>query len=373
MGSGYVHVTINKGKRSSSATSYLAPKYLKRPNLDVVTNTVVTRLIQTGEFKSLPAFRSIEVARNSSAPFKRLFASKEIILSAGVIGTPQILLNSGIGESSELLAVGVKPTLQLHDVGKNFSDQPVARASWLVNSNDTIDNIVRSPELQARYLAQWKTNQTGPYAANNGSHIIWGRLLDNSSIFQTHQDPSSGKNSPHYELSALNGGLVSTENENFLTLACIVVSPESRGNVTLATSDPFDPPSINPNFLTSHFDIFALRESIRKSMRLFSAPVWKDYIIRPAGLLQNATTDEELDQFILASLEPGLHGVGTAAMSRKGAKYGVVDPDLTLKEAVGVRIVDASVMPYVPAGHTQAPVYIIAERAADLIKYFWHS
>ncbi|KAG6865075.1 hypothetical protein C0991_005305 [Blastosporella zonata] len=373
LGLGWIQVTVDKGKRSSSATSYLAPEFLKRPNLDVLVNSQVTQLIQTGSSQGVPEFRALEMAQNATSPRKQLVASKEIILSAGVIGTPQILLNSGIGESSELRSVGVKPVLQLHDVGKNFSDQPVVRAAWLVNSNDTIDDIVRSPELQAEYLAQWKANHTGPYAANNGSQVIWGRLPDNSSIFETSQDPSSGKNSPHYEISCLNGGLRVTENEHFLTLASIVVSPDSRGNITLNSSDPFDEPLIDPGFLTSEFDKFALRETIRKSMLLLSAPVWKDYVIRPDGGLQNATTDAELDQFIFDSLEPGLHGVGTAAMSAKGAKYGVVDPDLRLKGAEGVRVVDASVLPYVPAAHTQAPVYIIAERAADLIKEFWSS
>ncbi|KAG6910318.1 hypothetical protein DXG01_011386 [Tephrocybe rancida] len=366
LGLGYVQVTINKGKRSSSATSYLAPQYLSRRNLDVLTNSQVTRILQTGKSKGLPAFRGLEIARNSTGANKRLVASKEIILSAGVIGTPQILLNSGIGDSLELQAVGVKPLLQLHDVGKNFSDQPVVRATWLVNSNDTIDDIVRSSELQDKYLQQWKTNQTGPYAANNGSHLIWGRLPDNSSIFQTARDPSSGKNSPHWEISPL------VVHFDVLDWYLTKLSSEG-GNVTLKTSNPFDDPLINPGFMASEFDRFALRESIKKSMRFLSAPAWKDYIIRPNGGLQNATTDDELDKYILSAVEPGLHGVGTASMSAKGAGYGVVDPDLRLKGASGLRVVDASVMPYVPAGHTQAPVYIIAERAADLIKDFWRS
>lgn len=149
---------------------------------------------------------------------KRLVASKEIILSAGVIGTPQLLLNSGIGESSELRSVGIEPVLHLPDVGKNFSDQPAVSVSWLVNStsNDNIyecvhviqiltiysesSSISRDPELQTKYFQQWQTNQTGPFSATGFSFIFWGRLPDDLSIFQMSTDPASGKNTPHYEI-----------------------------------------------------------------------------------------------------------------------------------------------------------------------------
>ncbi|KAG6910314.1 hypothetical protein DXG01_011382 [Tephrocybe rancida] len=389
LGLGYLQMTINRGRRSSSATSYLAPQFLKRPNLDVVVCTYATRIIQTGISKDLPAFHAVEVAHYSTGPRTRLVASKEIILSAGVIGTPQLLLNSGIGDATELQAVGVKSVLQIHDVGKNFSDQPAVFATWLVNSNDTIDDILADPDRQAQYFQQWETNQTGPLSTGGGSHIIWGRLPDNSSIFQTVPDPASGKNTPHYEIFPIVGAVfwfsgkysherlqngdfgLSSEEGHLLTLVCVVVSSASRGKITLNTSDPFDHPLIDLGLMISEYDRFALRETVKRAIRFLSAPAWKDYIIRPTSRLENVTNDQEFDKYILDSTAPGLHGVGTASMSARGAKHGVVDPDLRVKGASGLRVVDASVMPYVPAAHTQAPVYIIAERAADLIKAFW--
>ncbi|KAG6901394.1 hypothetical protein C0995_012518, partial [Termitomyces sp. Mi166 len=273
----------------------------------------VTRIIKTGGSQGLAIFGAVEVGRNSTDLRKRLVASKEVILSAGVIGTPQLLLNSGIGESSELRSVGVEPVLHLPDVGKNFSDQPYVLLLWLVNStsNDTLDEWVH------------------------------------------------------------NGAALPRTKGHYLTLGNTLVSPASRGNITLKTSNPFDQPLINPGLMASEYDRVTLRESVKKSMRLVSAPAWKDYIIRADGGLENVTTNDELDRFILNSTSIGLHGVGTAAMSAQGATHGVVDPDLRVKGASGLRVVDASVMPYVPAGHTQAPVYIIAERAADLIRNFW--
>ncbi|KAG6910329.1 hypothetical protein DXG01_011397 [Tephrocybe rancida] len=393
LGVSYVQMSIKKGRRSSSATSYLAPEFLQRANLDVLVNTHVTRVIQTGTSKGLPAFHEVEISHNSAAPRKRLVASKEIVLSAGVIGTTHILLNSGIGDSMELQAVGVKPVLQIHDVGKNFSDHAITHATWLVNSDDTIDDTFADPDRQAQYLQQWETNQTGPLSAGGGSHVIYGRLPDDSPIFQTVPDPASGKNTPHYEIFPYNGGLgllPSEEGRHFFSLVCVVVSSASRksrhsvvqtglpelsdclgGKITLNTSDPFDYPLIDPGLMTSEYDRFVLRECVKRTIRFVSAPAWKDYIIRPTSGLENVTNDEELNKYVLDTTVPGLHGVGTASMSPRSAKHGVVDPDLRVKGASGLRVADASVMPYVPASHTQAPVYIIAERAADLIKAFW--
>ncbi|KAG6856868.1 hypothetical protein H0H87_012685 [Tephrocybe sp. NHM501043] len=132
-----------------------------------------------------------------------------------------------------------------------------------------------------------------------------------------------------------------------------------------------------------------MREAIKSALRFLSAPVWKDYVIGPTGGLENATTDQLLDDYIHKNTFTSSHTVGTAAMSPKNANYGVVDPDLRVKRVSGLRVVDASIMvsraplstpptddlyeqPFVTCGHTQAPTYIIAERAADLIKETWN-
>lgn len=159
----------------------------------------------------------------------------------------------------------------------------------------------------------------------------------------------------------------------------------------MKSADPLDPPLINPALLDSEFDRFAMREAIKSARRFLAAPAWKDYVIGPAGALADATTDELLDEYIRNSTFSTDHPVGTASMSAKEASYGVVDPDLQVKGISGLRIVDASIMvsplspdprvlayrvsyqPFITSGHTQAPVYIIAERAADMIKAIWGS
>lgn len=189
----------------------------------------------------------------------------------------------------------MKPVLQLPDVGKNLSEYAGVFNSWFVNSNDTLDDIGRDPELGAKYLRQWQLNKTGPFVMNGGSHIIFSRLPDNSSIFRGTPDPSSGKNTPHYELFAANGAIIPGMEGHFISLVAVAVTTTSRGNITLNTSNPFDNPLIDLGLLTTEFDMFTLHEAVKASIRFLAAPVWKDYAIGPTGGLQNATTDAELD------------------------------------------------------------------------------
>jgi len=117
--------------------------------------------------------------------------------------------------------------------------------------------------------------------------------------------------------------------------------------------------------------VFTLRAAIRLAQKFVAAPAWNGYILRPFGGLANATTDEELEAYIRANTGTACHAVGTVAMSAENAAFGVVNPDLRVKGVRGLRVVDASIMPFVTSGHTQVPVYIIAEKAADLIKAAW--
>jgi choline dehydrogenase-like flavoprotein len=121
------------------------------------------------------------------------------------------------------------------------------------------------------------------------------------------------------------------------------------GNVTIKSNNIFDPPTINPNFLDSDFDMFVMREAIRSVRKFAKAPAFSDYIL---SLVNNATSDDELDQFIRSSAVTVSHGVGTAAMSPKGAEYGVVDPDLCVKNISGLRAIDASVL----VSYSQSPM-----------------
>ncbi|KAJ7681664.1 alcohol oxidase [Mycena rosella] len=361
IGIGWGQATIKNGSRSSSATSYLAPQFVARPNLYVLLNARVTRVLQT----STGAFRTVEFVQTPNGKLITLTAKKEVILSAGSVGTPTILLHSGIGDASTLTSLGIKSLHNLPSVGQNLTDHPLAFASFLVNSNNTFETAERNATLAAQELAQWNTTRTGPLVDNVLSHIGFFRV---PTLVHQYPDPAAGPNTAHYEFFVSNGlAGPPPATGNFMTLTCVVVAPIARGSVTLSSNNVLAAPNINPNLLTSDSDLFIMREAMKSALRFASAPAWAGYIISPVGVNFNST-DAELDTFIRATAATIYHAAGTASMSPKGAKWGVVDPDLLVKGLTGLRIVDLSVAPFIPSAHTQAATYMIAERAADLIK-----
>ncbi|KZT25855.1 GMC oxidoreductase [Neolentinus lepideus HHB14362 ss-1] len=371
LGIGYTQSTIGSGERSSAATAYLEPA-LERPNLDILIHTTVTNIVQTGIAGHLPILRGVRCATDPSASPVSFEASREVILSAGAIGTPHILLLSGIGNSTEIGALGIEPLLDIPDVGRNLVDHPIISFSYLVNSTATFDDL-RFPGVAAEYLTQWQDTKTGLYVDGPGNLLAWLRIPDDSPIFNLHFDPSAGPHSPHFEFIFTNGFVSFTEpsppNGSYMTIFVALASPSSRGAVTLENADPFSAPRIDPAFLETDFDIHAMRAAVQSAKRFVNSSAWADYIIAPHGAWAEVTTDDEFDQYIRDRTASEWHPVGTAAMSACDTGAGVVSPNLSVKGAVGLRIVDASIFPFLPAAHVQASLYAIAERAADIIKY----
>ncbi|KAF8894423.1 pyranose dehydrogenase [Infundibulicybe gibba] len=376
LGLGWLQATINDGNRSSSATSYLGSQFINRPNLHVLLHSQVTRLLPSANSKKgRLSFSTVEVSPTNGDSIFHLRAKKEILLSAGTVGTPHILLNSGIGDAKELTHIGIKPILNLSDVGKNLQDHPRLVSNWFAKpSNSTSDIINRDSGVLNERLRQWNDTRTGPLVDTYVSHLAFLRLPENTTIFRQIPDPAAGKFTAHYELGFTNGFVGATvppEGEYF-GITTRVVSPTSRGTIRLNTTHPLDPPLIDPAFLTTDFDILAMREALKSAQRFLAGPAWKGYIMEPFGELANATDEARMDQYIRDQSGTSAHPVGTAQMSARGAKNGVVDPDFRVKGADGLRIIDASVLPFVPSGHTQTPVYILAEMASELIKKSWY-
>jgi len=298
-----------------------------------------------------------------------------VILSAGSLNTPQILLLSGIGDKKALTKMGIKPVLNLPDVGQNLQDHPLLSNYFTVNTNTTWDDVLRDPSILGADLAQWSTTGQGLFANAPGGSLGFVRLPNNSTIFKQFSDPSAGSKSGHMEMIFADGFAATVSPQpatgNFVTVNTAVVTPLSLGSVTLASTNPFAFPIIDPAFLTSQFDIFAMTQAVRNVRQFFKASPFKGFIVAPFGEVGSANTDAEIAAAARDGVVTIWHPTSTARMSPKSASWGVVDSNLLVKGASGLRIVDASVFPIIPAAHTTGPVYIIAERAADLIKATW--
>ncbi|KAF7349944.1 GMC oxidoreductase [Mycena venus] len=372
LGVGWLQSTIGGGKRSTSATSYLAPNFIQRNNLHVLLHAQVSKLVDPGKAtEDAVTFGGVEFLQDGS-----LFtatATKEIILSAGSVGTPTILMHSGIGDEKALTALGIPSVLDLPSVGQNATDQPLISAGWSVNSTQTMDSITENATRYDEAYAEWNATHTGPFVELPATHLAWMRLDVDSPIFENVTDPAPGPNTPHIEIILANGvGPFSAgpQTGNFISFALVVLTPTSRGSVTIESNNPFDPPLIDVGMLTTDFDMFTIRESIKRAYRFVQAPTWKDYIISPIVDLLNMSTDA-LDEYIRNNAGFSSHLVSTAAMSAANASYGVVNPDLLVKGATGLSIIDASILPFTTSAHTQAAVYVVGERGADLVKQRW--
>ncbi|EEB91134.1 hypothetical protein MPER_10557, partial [Moniliophthora perniciosa FA553] len=348
----HLGLVTTQGNRSSAATSYLAPEYMTRPNLHVLVNTRVTKVLPMSEGDL--ELRGVEFTQSVNGPRRQAFATKEILLCAGSIGTPQILLLSGIGDVAQLTspALNITPVLDLPGVGKNLSDHTRLGINFFANSNDTFDDISRNKTLSDELLARWMRGEGGPLVDTFINHLIFVRLDEVvEDMGDEFEDPAPGLSSGHIELGVSNGlvgaGLPATG--NFIGITTRVISPTSRGSVTINSTNPFSAPLIDPAYLTTDFDVISMRESVRKAVKFLSASVWDGYVTMEAlgagGVtvnLKNAT-DTEIDAFVRGLTGTSAHPVGTAVMSALNSDWGVVDPDLRVKGVKGLRVVDASV------------------------------
>ncbi|KAJ7318157.1 aryl-alcohol oxidase [Mycena albidolilacea] len=369
LGLGWLQMTIGGGMRSTSATSYLGPEFIRRKNLHVLLRAQVSKLVGSSHANGKLTFAGVQFAQGGALFTAK--AVKEIILSAGSVGTPGLLLHSGIGDQRALTDLGISTLLDLPSVGRNATDHPVFSLGWTVNSNQTLDSISQNATRFDEAFAQWNRSHTGPFSAGGTTHLAWARL-DSQLASNNFTDPSAGPNSPHIEVAftmphclKLAGSTGGTAGQPCVSAGIVVLNPVSRGSVTINSSNPFDSPIIDAGFLQSDVDVFTGREAIKKVLKLFKAPTWRDYIIAPIEDLENLS-DEELDEHIRNSASTFFYLIGTAAMSARDARYGVVDPDLLVKGASRLRIIDASVFPFAVSGHTQAATYAIAERGEFL-------
>ncbi|TRM60387.1 aryl-alcohol-oxidase from pleurotus Eryingii [Schizophyllum amplum] len=351
LGFGYVQSSIGNGERSSSATAYLHPA-LNRSNLDLLINTRVTRIVDSSTDASR-VMTTVELAQSEDGPRTQLTATKEVILSAGVFGTPQLLMLSGIGPKAQLEALNISMILDSSEVGAGLTDHPLLANYYEVNSNSTFDAVLRDEDILAADLKEWEEERQG---IPEDDHCRRG-------------DPSSGPTSGNLEFLFINGfapfgSTPVPTNGSFMTVLAAVVSPKSRGSLTLASASVWDAPLIDLGLYTDDYDVAAMLDGVHALRTFLDADPWKGYLVGLYGDIADATTDDALAIYARNNSITVNHACCTA----RAGPGGVLDADLRVNWVNGLRVVDASIYPQIPEAHPQAPTYIVAERAADLIK-----
>ena len=355
-GFGLYQVTQHGGSRMSTARAFLRPA-LGRGNLEVWTEAHALRVVLEGGDGLAPSRASgVEVARGRERVTVR--ARREVVLAAGAFGSPHLLMVSGVGPAEHLRANGLEVARDLPGVGENLQDHLISGVTRRATTRDTLDLAESLPRL-GRNLLDYALRKRGPFTSNvaeAGGFVRSSPDLPAPDV-QYHFGPGffveHGRRNPPGETGYTVGGLVLT--------------PKSRGTVRLDGPDPEAKPLVDPRYLTDPDgdDLRRTVWSFRLAQRLADADAFADVNGGPYEPGRVLEDDAEIVPFVRATSETLYHPVGTCAMGTD--PDAVVDGDLRVHGVAGLRVVDASVMPVITRGNTNAPTIMIAEKAADLI------
>ena len=347
-GFGMPDCTIRQGRRASTVRAFIDP-VKHRPNLKVLANTPVRRVLFDGRRAS-----GIEIA--PEGPVRQIKCRGEVIISAGALNSPHLLMHSGIGPAAQLATHGIG---LLHDsagVGQNLQDHPIAMALFKVAQEVDFNRQIRLDRLAINAL-RWQLFGTGPLAQSPMTvqgFVRSGEDQDRPDL--QFQVVHSG-----YDARIWFPGWRKAPTPMF-SAGAILLNPESRGAVTLASADPLALPSVQFNFLGAEGDRDRLRRGFRFIRRFFDTAAARAVTAFEMAPGPDAQSDEAVDAWLRASLISAGHPTSTCAMGS------VVDSSLRVIGVEGLRVADASVMPTVVRGNTHAPSVMIAEKAADLLK-----
>jgi choline dehydrogenase len=345
-GVGFYEVTQRNGRRCSAATAFLKP-VRARPNLTVCTNALATRILFSGE-------RAVGVEYRQGTQLLQVHAAREVLLSAGTIGSPQQLMLSGIGPAAELEALGIVVRANRAGVGQNLQDHldfcTVNRCSQAITYDYT-----RAQALMVglRYLL----TRSGPGVSNLAEAGAFARTAlapDARPDVQLHFVPAQLDDHGRNRLPG-----------HGFTLHACVLRPASRGVITLRSNRPDDRPRIAARYLSAPGDLEVLLEGMRLSRAIVAAPAFAPFRGSEVYPGEGLTTHEELTAMVRRKAETIYHPVGSCRMGRDEAA--VVDGELRVRGVEALRVVDASVMPRIIGGNTNAPTMMIAEKAAEFV------
>ena len=348
-GCGYFQVTQKGGDRWSTARGFLDPAR-NRPNLRIETSAYITKIILDGK-------RAVGVAYTQGGVAKEARCGREVILAAGAVKSPHILELSGIGQPELLSGLGIPVLHALKGVGENYRDHYAPRMNWRVKLPVTLNERSRGIAL-AKEVFKYYTQRRGILTFTAG--IAFG-------FVKTRPDMEEPDVQFHFAHASYGDAQKrDLEREPGMTLTVYQCRPDSKGSIHAKSNDPNAAPSIRPNYLAEPGDQRVLVDGMKLGRQIINSKVldkYRAYEMNPGDKVQ---TDDEWLDFARSNGQTTYHVIGTCKMGHD--PLAVVDDQLRVHGIAGLRVVDASIMPTVPSGNTNAAVIMIAEKAADLIK-----
>jgi choline dehydrogenase len=336
--------------RESAAKVFLRPA-LRRDNLRVETNVLATRLLFDGK-----RCTGVELLRGGETIIAK--AARETIVAAGAVGSTQLLQSSGIGDPAQLSALGVKEVQASPEVGRNLIDHMTSLVVHRVTGATTVNQLVHGPRLALEFL-KYVLAGRGAFTFGVTTALAFVKSRDGLEApdLQLSFTPMSRDPAIH-QFDEL-------EREPGAAIAVCVVQPESRGTILAKSKDASEHPAIRPNAFSAPRDMEAMLSGIRQARRIFAAPAWTPHSVkelRPGP----RESDAELADYVTKNAGSVFHPVGTCRMGGDAAS--VVDPQLRVRGVEGLRVIDASVMPNVTTGNTNAATTMIAEKGAAMTR-----
>jgi choline dehydrogenase len=354
-GVGYFDVNQRSGWRWSSSKAFLRPAR-GRPNLTIWTEAQAQKLTWSTADNGQPRCSGLSLSRAGQTV--QVTANREVILSAGAINSPQILQLSGIGPADLLRSHGIE-VIRDAPVGENLQDHLQIRAVFKVNGTQTLNTLANSLFGRLKIGAEYLLNRSGPMSMSPSQLGAF-----------TRSDPARPHANLEYHVQPLSLEAFGEDLHDFpaITVSVCNLNPTSRGQVQISSANFQDPPKIMPNYLSTAEDRQVAADSLRQARKIMAQPAMQVYAPEELKPGVQHQSDEELARLAGDIANTIFHPVGTVKMGQMDDPSAVLDPHLRVKGVQGLRVVDASVMPTITSGNTNAPTLMIAEKAAAWIK-----